>query len=338
MVMVGWALEGAEAMITFADSSLGALQSMIPALAKVGSAMYYAAAAAAYMAGQGAEGVKLFAQGKAMEAWAMGTQESLGKARTALQGWGAEVKNAKTKVELTANIEDLDQKLAKAQAELRDPGLTKERRAVLTATIAQLTRAKDEAIRKLGDKNLIKTRTAKLEADKRSLDAKIAAAKKALGSKDITRERAAKLNADIRALLKQKAVAQSAIDSLHGKTVVSNMVVQWTQKGVAVNVPSGVGRAAGGPVTKGQPYVVGEKRPELFVPDENGTIVPDISGGNPAGISAALGGYGQAVTMPAVLNLPDTETGRFILRMLRKAIGDSGNGGNVQLALAGRLV
>lgn len=35
-------------------------------------------------------------------------------------------------------------------------------------------------------------------------------------------------------------------------------------------------RAKGGPVQKGVPYVVGEERPELFVPDENGTIIPDL--------------------------------------------------------------
>lgn len=36
------------------------------------------------------------------------------------------------------------------------------------------------------------------------------------------------------------------------------------------------GRAGGGPVRKGQPYVVGERRPELFVPDSNGNIIPRV--------------------------------------------------------------
>ncbi len=43
-------------------------------------------------------------------------------------------------------------------------------------------------------------------------------------------------------------------------------------------------RASGGPVKAGVPYVVGEKRPELFVPNTSGTILPSvpqgISGGN----------------------------------------------------------
>lgn len=37
-------------------------------------------------------------------------------------------------------------------------------------------------------------------------------------------------------------------------------------------------RAAGGNVTAGVPYVVGEKRPELFVPGRSGTIVPSAAG------------------------------------------------------------
>ena len=41
------------------------------------------------------------------------------------------------------------------------------------------------------------------------------------------------------------------------------------------------GKAAGGPVQSGQPYIVGEKGPELFMPNSAGTIVPNdkLSGG-----------------------------------------------------------
>jgi ribosomal protein S18 len=35
-------------------------------------------------------------------------------------------------------------------------------------------------------------------------------------------------------------------------------------------------REFGGPVTKGQAYIVGEKRPELFVPNTNGVIIPQL--------------------------------------------------------------
>lgn len=39
-------------------------------------------------------------------------------------------------------------------------------------------------------------------------------------------------------------------------------------------------REAGGPVTAGVPYVVGEKRPELFVPKQSGWIMPEVPQGS----------------------------------------------------------
>lgn len=47
-------------------------------------------------------------------------------------------------------------------------------------------------------------------------------------------------------------------------------------------------REFGGPVRKGQPYIVGERRPELFVPDSNGKILPRVPGA--AGAVAGAGG------------------------------------------------
>lgn len=38
-------------------------------------------------------------------------------------------------------------------------------------------------------------------------------------------------------------------------------------------------REAGGPVQAGRPYIVGEKRPELFVPNVSGRIIPKVPGG-----------------------------------------------------------
>ena len=55
-------------------------------------------------------------------------------------------------------------------------------------------------------------------------------------------------------------------------------------------------REKGGPVTAGQPYIVGEKRPELFVPDRNGTILPDTSALNGGG-GGNMTEYNVPVTM-----------------------------------------
>ncbi|KFL31485.1 hypothetical protein JP75_08060 [Devosia riboflavina] len=56
-------------------------------------------------------------------------------------------------------------------------------------------------------------------------------------------------------------------------------------------------RAGGGPVQAGKAYVVGEKRPELFVPGQSGTIVPRIP--DVAGISAPPTTATSSITLMA---------------------------------------
>ena len=56
------------------------------------------------------------------------------------------------------------------------------------------------------------------------------------------------------------------------------------------------GRERGGPVSAGQPYVVGEKRAELFVPTQNGVIIPKV----PSSISSNSSGSGGFVFSPVI--------------------------------------
>ena len=67
----------------------------------------------------------------------------------------------------------------------------------------------------------------------------------------------------------------------------------------------GMTRAHGGPVTAGMPYIVGDGgRPEWFVPDQNGTIIPrvpsvpkmfgSLDDATPAARAAAVGGGSPA--------------------------------------------
>ena len=50
-------------------------------------------------------------------------------------------------------------------------------------------------------------------------------------------------------------------------------------------------RAKGGPVKKGEPYVVGEKGPELIVPSESGNVIPNDEYSNLASsINQSVGG------------------------------------------------
>jgi len=51
------------------------------------------------------------------------------------------------------------------------------------------------------------------------------------------------------------------------------------------------GRAAGGPVTGGQQYMVGERGPELFVPNQSGSIVPNNSLGGQVNVTVQAGAF-----------------------------------------------
>lgn len=66
---------------------------------------------------------------------------------------------------------------------------------------------------------------------------------------------------------------------------------QFTGEGrILTNVPLS-GRALGGPVMSGTPYIVGEIGPELFVPNQSGTIVPNsrLGGGATYNITVQAG-------------------------------------------------
>ena len=89
---------------------------------------------------------------------------------------------------------------------------------------------------------------------------------------------------------------------------------------VAGNLLSGLvglsGRATGGPVSAGQPYVVGERGPEVFVPSAAGRIEPNGAGGSRSiRITVNVGGSpggGDPQRMAA--------SGRQIAQAVRRAI------------------
>jgi len=67
----------------------------------------------------------------------------------------------------------------------------------------------------------------------------------------------------------------------------------------------GGGRAAGGPVSAGTAYVVGERGPELFVPGLSGSIIPNGAGGGTTinlTVNGAIDAEGTARTIIDVLN------------------------------------
>jgi tetratricopeptide (TPR) repeat protein len=56
----------------------------------------------------------------------------------------------------------------------------------------------------------------------------------------------------------------------------------------------------GGPVSKGRPYIVGEKRPELFVPNTNGIIIPQLPSMDYSGASMTAGAMAVDVNIRGV--------------------------------------
>lgn len=83
--------------------------------------------------------------------------------------------------------------------------------------------------------------------------------------------------ADLDAIVGEYDINIVATVSGNGKGIVT----QGSGAGAVFNV-TGKGlklRAAGGPVEAGQPYIVGESRPELFVPNQSGYIMPKVPSG-----------------------------------------------------------
>jgi uncharacterized membrane protein YgcG len=72
----------------------------------------------------------------------------------------------------------------------------------------------------------------------------------------------------------------------------------WT---IGEGVPH-TGRASGGPVMAGIQYLVGERGPEIFAPDTNGTILPNMSTGGTCNIFVELDGdiIAQKIAAPLV--------------------------------------
>lgn len=84
---------------------------------------------------------------------------------------------------------------------------------------------------------------------------------------------------------------------------------------VVGETPAIPGKASGGPVAGGSPYIVGENGPEFFVPWTNGTIVPNSDiGGAAGGVSMVLNFYGPT-SAAAATRAVDTAGQRLIQKM-----------------------
>ena len=88
---------------------------------------------------------------------------------------------------------------------------------------------------------------------------------------------------------------------------------KWTDSGASKSgadrfQSSSGGRAAGGMVTGGSMYAVGERGPELFIPNQNGTIIPNN----------AIGGSTYNITVNAGMGADPVRVGEYVVSAIKR--------------------
>jgi hypothetical protein len=120
--------------------------------------------------------------------------------------------------------------------------------------------------------------------------------------------RTSKIQVDANQALAQIKTVNDRLDDLNGKTAFTFVLntIETVNKRAAGSAGTNLAqRQAGGPVTAGMPYLVGEVRPEVFIPDVSGHIMPRVPGGNTYNITVnapnLIGGTGAARLIAAEL-------------------------------------
>ena len=221
----------------------------------------------------------------------------------------------------------------------------KKARDTLNGFKTSADKAFDGAIAKVDDwEGALKKapKVARLKGDIKDLDRKLAAARKGLKDPNLTKTRRAKLEANIRQLIRAKHKAQASLNSLRGKTVivraniygVGSVLAQLYRIPTQINVTVGTRMTLGGAfqhggyAKSGIPYLVGEKGPEVFVPDRSGDVVPINGSATRAPTAAAA-----LARAPVVLELRSSGSrlDNLLLEVLRNSI--RAKGGDVQIVL-----
>ena len=92
--------------------------------------------------------------------------------------------------------------------------------------------------------------------------------------------------------------SKAKLDEINALVASLNTTVVTTHIINTIRQTNGIPEmAAGGPVYAGQAYIVGENRPEVFVPDRDGTILPNTSRMNVAGGAGRSGGGNTYITV-----------------------------------------
>lgn len=108
---------------------------------------------------------------------------------------------------------------------------------------------------------------------------------------------------ELRAIGKAAAIIQATIDGVlavqkalaSAPPPINFALAAAVGAAAAVNVAEIAAMEKGGRVSAGTPYIVGEKRPEVFVPDSAGRIIPSI----PQAMASGVGASGHTINIDA---------------------------------------
>lgn len=131
------------------------------------------------------------------------------------------------------------------------------------------------------------------------------------------------LLADIAKVIARKTITEPLATGVSGLVTSSGANTWLDFLGSAIG---GLFRAEGGPVAAGQPYVVGERGPEWFVPHQGGTVIPNGSapGGTTIQTSITIDARGADAGVEARLRMLSGQIARQSSAMTLDAIRRGG--------------
>lgn len=102
-----------------------------------------------------------------------------------------------------------------------------------------------------------------------------------------------------------------------------NFSQSWGDRMIASVAPKLNFRANGGPVSAGQAYIVGERRPELFVPRTSGTIIPSVNIGRQAPEVQVVVQNNTGTPMQAKTQTTQQSDGRILKTIILQTVANA---------------
>lgn len=108
-----------------------------------------------------------------------------------------------------------------------------------------------------------------------------------------------------------------------GISLGGNFSQSWGDRMIASVAPKLNFRANGGPVSAGQAYIVGERRPELFVPRTSGTIIPSVNVGRQAPEVQVVVQNNTGTPMQAKTQTTQQSDGRILKTIILQTVANA---------------